>query len=217
MRIAHSFGLALFVGVMTAGCGTPPADEIASARSALDRARASAGADAADSLKAAENAQAALDAELAAQDAKWFKSYDRARELAATARAAADTAVADATAARERIAAATAARIKAESEERARLRSTAVRVGRGVAAPVKIKNIVPEYPPAARSARIGGVVQIQATIGPDGKVRDAEVTKSVPALDDAALAAVKQWEYRPTRVKGVAVPVIVNVAVDFKP
>ena len=39
-----------------------------------------------ESLAAAEAAQTALDAELAAQDAKWVKSYDRARELAATAR-----------------------------------------------------------------------------------------------------------------------------------
>jgi outer membrane biosynthesis protein TonB len=39
----------------------------------------------------------------------------------------------------------------------------------------------------------------------------------VPLLDEAAVDAVKQWEYRPTRVKGVAVPVIVNVAVSFQP
>jgi outer membrane biosynthesis protein TonB len=41
--------------------------------------------------------------------------------------------------------------------------------------------------------------------------------KSVPLLDEAALDAVKQWEYAPTRVKGVAVPVILNVAINFKP
>ena len=39
-------------------------------------------------LKAAQETNAALDAELAAQDAKWIKSYDRARELAASARLA---------------------------------------------------------------------------------------------------------------------------------
>lgn len=216
MRLALSFGLALCIGV-TAGCGTPPAAEIADARTALERATASAGEHAADSLKAAQNATAELDAELAAQDAKWFKSYDRARTLAVTARATSDKAVADAEAERERAAAVLAARTKAEAEERARLRSTAVRVGGRIANPVKIKDVTPEYPPVAKSARVGGLVQIQATIGPDGTVRDAEVTKSVPLLDQAALDAVKQWEYRPTMVRGVAVPVIVNVAVDFKP
>ncbi len=36
-------------------------------------------------------------------------------------------------------------------------------------------------------------------------------------LDQAALYAVRQWEYKPTLVKGVPVPVIVNIAVNFKP
>lgn len=217
MRLANSFGLALLIGVTAAGCGTPPNDEIASARAALERATATAGSDAPESVRAAREATAALDAEVAAQDAKWFKSYDRTRELAASARAASDKAIADATAARERAAAALAARTRAEAEARATLRKTAVRVGRGIPAPVKVKNVAPEYPAIAKSARVGGVVEIEATIGPDGKVQDAEVTKSVPLLDQAALTAVRQWEYRPTRVKGVAVPVIVNVAVDFRP
>jgi TonB family protein len=206
MRLAISFGLALFIGVTTVGCGTPPADEITGARSALERANASASKDAPASLKAAQDATAALDAEVAAQEAKWFKSYDRTKELAASATAASNKAVADATAARERAAAATAART-----------STAVRAGGNIPTPVKVKNVAPEYPAIAKSARVGGVVQIEATIGPDGKVHDAEVTKSVPLLDQAALNAVKQWEYRPTMVKGVAVPVTVNVAVDFRP
>jgi TonB family protein len=214
MRLAISFGLALFIGVTTVGCGTPPADEITGARSALERANASASKDAPASLKAAQDATAALDAEVAAQEAKWFKSYDRTKELAASATAASNKAVADATAARERAAAATA---KAAAEARAALRSTAVRAGGNIPTPVKVKNVAPEYPAIAKSARVGGVVQIEATIGPDGKVHDAEVTKSVPLLDQAALNAVKQWEYRPTMVKGVAVPVTVNVAVDFRP
>ena len=52
------------------------------------------------SLKAAQDARAALDAELAAQEAKWFKSYDRTRELAVAAKAAGDKAAADALAAK---------------------------------------------------------------------------------------------------------------------
>jgi TonB family protein len=218
MRLATTFGIALFIGVTAAGCGKPPADDIAGARSALERANASSAAkDAPDSLKAAQDATAALDAEIAAQDAKWFKSYDRTKTLAASAMAASDKAVADANVARERAAAVLAARNKAAAEERAKLRTAAVRVGGPIPPPVKVKNVSPEYPAIAKSARVGGVVQIAATIGPDGKVHDAEVTKSVPLLDQAALDAVKQWEYKPTVVKGVAVPVTVNVAVDFRP
>jgi len=50
----------------------------------------------------AQEARAALDAELAAQQARWFKSYDRAKELAIAAKAAGDKAAADAVAAREK-------------------------------------------------------------------------------------------------------------------
>ena len=38
----------------------------------------------------------------------------------------------------------------------------------------------------------------------------------VPLLDHAALDAVKQWRYAPTRLNGVAVPVIVTVTVQFR-
>jgi TonB family protein len=84
------------------------------------------------------------------------------------------------------------------------------------AAPPKIvKHVEPIYPEAARQARIQGVVVVEATIGPDGKVRDAKIITSIPQLDQAALAAVRQWEYEPTIVRGVASPVIMTVRVNF--
>jgi hypothetical protein len=57
---------------------------------------------AADSLKAAQDAQAALDAELKAQDGNWMKSYDKAKTLAAAAKAAGEKATTDATAGKEK-------------------------------------------------------------------------------------------------------------------
>ena len=62
---------------------------------------AGAGDYAADSLKAAQDAQAALDAEVKAQDGKWFKSYDKAKELSAVVKTAADKAAADAVTGKE--------------------------------------------------------------------------------------------------------------------
>ena len=41
----------------------------------------------------------------------------------------------------------------------------------------------PVYPPIAQSARVQGVVIIEATIGPNGKVQDARVLRSIPLLD----------------------------------
>ena len=210
----------VLVLVVTTACGRRPTAAIDAARNARDSVPATAAKLAPDSVKAAQDAQAALDAELAAQDAKWIKSYDRARELALAARAASEKATADAMAAKgkaDAAAAAAAAREKADAEMRAKLAKTAVRVGGAIRAPRKIKDATPVYPAIAKSNRIGGTVQVELTVGPDGKVVGTRVLKSVPVLDQAALDAVKQWEYAPTRVKGVAVPVIMNVAINFKP
>ena len=119
--------------------------------------------------------------------------------------------------AREAAARAAAAKAKADAEARARLAATAVRVGGAVRNPVKTKDVAPVYPAVAKSARVSGTVQVELTIDADGKVADWRVVKSVPLLDQAALDAVKQWEYTPTRVKGVAVPVIINVMINFQP
>ena len=45
---------------------------------------------------------------------------------------------------------------------------------------------------------------------------DAKVLRSVPRLDQAALDAVKQWEYSPTLLNGKPVPVKMTVTVVFK-
>ena len=221
MRSMQRLSAILLVLTLAVACSSRPTAELDAARGARDTAAAAnAGQYAAQSMAAAESAHAALDAELAAQDAKWMKSYDRTRELAATARSASEKAAADAVAGRERAEAAAkvvAAKAKADAEARAKLATTAVRVGGPVRNPVKTKNVAPEYPAVAKSARIGGTVQVQLTVDPNGKVADARVVKSVSLLDQAALDAVRQWEYTPTRVKGVAVPVIVNVAINFQP
>ena len=62
---------------------------------------------------------------------------------------------------------------------------------------------------------VQGVVIIEATIGPDGRVKDAKVLRSIPLLDQAALDAVKQWTFTPTLLNGVPVPVIMTVTVNF--
>lgn len=91
----------------------------------------------------------------------------------------------------------------------------AVRVGGNVRAPVQITRVAPVYPAVAQSARVQGVVILEALIGTDGRIVDAAVLRSVPLLDQAALEAVKQWEYTPTLLNGVPTPVIMTVTVTF--
>jgi hypothetical protein len=89
--------------LVAAGCGSPPKADIDAAKAALEQATtAGAGQYAAESLKAAQDAQTALDAELKAQQGKWFGSYDKAKQLAVAAKAAGEKAVADAAAGKEK-------------------------------------------------------------------------------------------------------------------
>src|SRR5436190_1967186 len=90
-----------------------------------------------------------------------------------------------------------------------------VRVGRNIRAPQTTKDVKPTYPAIAQSARVQGVVIIEATIGPTGQVQEAKVLRSIPLLDAAALDAVKQWVFTPTLLNGVPVPVIMTVTVNF--
>jgi protein TonB len=92
---------------------------------------------------------------------------------------------------------------------------TPVRVGGRIRAPIKVKDVKPVYPEIARVARAQGQVMVEATIGSTGKVEEARIIRSVPLLDEAALDAVRQWEYQPTLLNGVPVPVVVTVAIDF--
>ena len=62
--------------------------------------------------------------------------------------------------------------------------------GRKVKAAVK-----PEYPQIARQMRVTGTVRLEATVAPDGKVRDTKVIGGSPLLVQEAVTAVKKWKY----------------------
>ena len=90
-----------------------------------------------------------------------------------------------------------------------------VRPGGKITSPTRVKYVPPEYPLLARQNRVKGIVIIEAIIGIDGRVQDARVIRSAPLLDEAALDAVRQWEYTPTRLNGQPTPVIMTVTVQF--
>jgi periplasmic protein TonB len=90
-----------------------------------------------------------------------------------------------------------------------------VRIGGAIRQPQRVREVQPVYPPIAQSARIQGIVIIEATIGADGQIVNARILRSVPLLDQAALDAVRQWQYTPTLLNGVPVPVIMTVTVAF--
>src|SRR5688572_26871883 len=91
----------------------------------------------------------------------------------------------------------------------------AVRVGANVPAPRQTKNVRAEYPQEAQRRRVGGAVMLEALIGPDGQVKDVRVVRSSPLFDQAAIDAVRKWEYEPTLIDGKAVSVVTTVILTF--
>ncbi len=90
-----------------------------------------------------------------------------------------------------------------------------VRVGGASRPPQRMRDVQPVYPPIAQAARVQGLGIIEATIGADGRITDTRVLRSIPLLDQAAVDAVRQWQYTPTQLNGVPVPVIMTVTVTF--
>lgn len=89
------------------------------------------------------------------------------------------------------------------------------RPGGAIQPPARITYVEPVYPATARNARIEGTVILEATIDASGAVQDVRVLRSIPLLDRAAMEAVARWRYTPTRLNGVAVPILLTVTVTF--
>jgi TonB family protein len=81
--------------------------------------------------------------------------------------------------------------------------------------PEAIRKAAPAYPDEARAKRLEGTVVVQALVGKDGKILDTKVVRSVPALDAAAIEAVRQWTFKPALAKGLPVEVWVAIPVKF--
>jgi TonB family protein len=88
------------------------------------------------------------------------------------------------------------------------------RVGGGlIKAPARVD--IARYPPEALAAGIQGVVIAEIVVNEAGNVADAKILRSIPLLDEAALEAVRRWQYAPTLVDGQPVPVRLTVTVNF--
>lgn len=95
------------------------------------------------------------------------------------------------------------------------------RLGPNIENPAPIRSVQPKYPRDAMTNRIEGSVEIEAVVMPDGTVGQVQVVKSLDAihgLDNEAIAAAKQWLFRPGRLKsdGRPVPVIVTIIIEFR-
>jgi protein TonB len=90
-----------------------------------------------------------------------------------------------------------------------------VRVGGQVKAPQLTHRVNPTYPPMAQAANLAGNVVLEAQVNKAGRVESVRVVKGHGMLDQAAVAAVKQWQYEPLTLNGQAVEFILTVTVTF--
>jgi protein TonB len=78
-----------------------------------------------------------------------------------------------------------------------------------------IRKVQPAYPPLARSARIQGIVELQAVISKQGAIKNLRVLAGHPMLVSAAVEAVRQWRYRPYILNNEPVEVETQITVNF--
>ncbi len=91
-----------------------------------------------------------------------------------------------------------------------------LKMSQGITQGMLVKRVNPVYPNQALQMHKQGTVQILANITKSGSISSAKVIKGDPMLGQAALAAVKQWKYKPYTLDGQAVDIQTQISVNFK-
>jgi TonB family protein len=89
------------------------------------------------------------------------------------------------------------------------------RIGGDVAQANLLVKIEPVYPALARAARVQDYVMFQTEISKEGKVTNLIILHGHPLLNDAALEAVRNWQYKPILLNGQAIDVVTTVTINF--
>jgi TonB family protein len=82
--------------------------------------------------------------------------------------------------------------------------------------PVPLNKPRPNYTEDARRARVEGIVRIRALVGANGSVRDVRLLTHLPdGLDEEAILAVKQMQFKPAMKDNEPVAFWVTIEVEF--
>jgi protein TonB len=90
-----------------------------------------------------------------------------------------------------------------------------VRISQGVTRGLLVQKVEPQYPTLARAARVQGDVVLSAVIDTNGQITNLQLVSGHPMLVPAAIAAVKQWRYKPYLLNGQPVEVETTITVIF--
>jgi periplasmic protein TonB len=78
-----------------------------------------------------------------------------------------------------------------------------------------IRRVEPVYPPLGRQLRREGRVELRAIISTDGTIQSLAVLSGDPLFLQSALAAVREWRYRPTILDGQPVEIDTHITVIY--
>ena len=90
-----------------------------------------------------------------------------------------------------------------------------IRISQGVTKGLLIHRVEPTYPPLARAARVQGEVVLTAVISTSGEIENLQLVSGHPMLVPEAIAAVRQWRYKPYLLNGQPVEVETTITVIF--
>ena len=94
----------------------------------------------------------------------------------------------------------------------------AYRPGNGVTSPIPTYRAIPAYTAEAVRARAQGVITVECIVEPNGECGDVRILRGFAppyGLDQQALATARRWRFRPGTREGEAVPVLVNLEIEF--
>ena len=83
-------------------------------------------------------------------------------------------------------------------------------------APRLVTAVKPSYTRLAMNAKVSGTVLLKGIVDLNGRLICVEVSRSIPALDQAAIDAANQWRFEPAARAGTPVRMMVNLEISFK-
>jgi periplasmic protein TonB len=96
-----------------------------------------------------------------------------------------------------------------------KIRKSLVKISEGVQSAMLVRRVQPAYPALAIQLHREGRVELHAIIATDGSIQSLQVISGDPLLIQSALAAVREWHYRPTILNGQAVEVDTHITVIY--
>jgi hypothetical protein len=103
-----------------------------------------------------------------------------------------------------------------QSKDPASQSPSPIRVGSGVAKGLLMKQVPPVRSEFVIHNRIQGTITLETVVAKEGYATRLKVSAGPFVLIEAAYDAVKQWQWRPYRLKSAPVEVLADIEIPFR-